>query len=266
MHVQFAKYDPLNVHMKLTFVSVLILFQMTAGLSLAQSDHLVVTSRKITYKRIGKDVPDFKNTFEVNYPVIRGGSNSAARKRIVHAIDYWRIFQMSLTENLGNHYWLSSFDYEIKYNQHSILDIWLTVEGVGAYPDSSIRYLVFDIRTGKRLTIIDLFKKHTMSALLKKLREKMRVEEVKAIKINDALKETLAVHRENLRDYHQTPNKLVFKHLSGFSINDFGVTFHYDYGFAHSIEAIEPPGEFFLTYTELKPFIRKDGLLARFVR
>jgi hypothetical protein len=40
----------------------------------------------------------------------------------------------------------------------------------------------------------------------------------------------------------------------------------YDYGFPHVIEALEPSNEIFLPYSQLKPFIRTDGLLARFVR
>jgi len=40
----------------------------------------------------------------------------------------------------------------------------------------------------------------------------------------------------------------------------------YGYNFAHVEQALEPSGEFFLSYQELKPFVRTDGLLARFVR
>ena len=36
--------------------------------------------------------------------------------------------------------------------------------------------------------------------------------------------------------------------------------------YAHVAQALEPPGEFFSSYRELKPFIRTDGLLARFIR
>ncbi len=56
------------------------------------------------------------------------------------------------------------------------------------------------------------------------------------------------------------------KNLDGFSISSEGVTFIYDYGYPHVIKAIEPYGEFLLKWQELKPFIRPDGLLARFVR
>ena len=51
-----------------------------------------------------------------------------------------------------------------------------------------------------------------------------------------------------------------------FSVNDKGVTFYYDYGFPHVLEALQPSGEFMLDWRTLKPFIRRDGLLGRFVR
>ena len=51
-----------------------------------------------------------------------------------------------------------------------------------------------------------------------------------------------------------------------FPISDEGVTFYYDYGFPHVIQALAPDGQYFFKWAELKPFIKPDGLLARFVR
>ena len=60
--------------------------------------------------------------------------------------------------------------------------------------------------------------------------------------------------------------KFVAKELNHFSVNEQGVTFYYDYDFPHVAKALEPNGEFFVSYADLKPFIKRDGLLARFVR
>jgi hypothetical protein len=54
--------------------------------------------------------------------------------------------------------------------------------------------------------------------------------------------------------------------LKEFSVNADGVTFYYDYGFPHVIEALQPAGEFKFTWSQLKPFVKPGGLLARFVR
>jgi len=45
-----------------------------------------------------------------------------------------------------------------------------------------------------------------------------------------------------------------------------GVAFFYDYGFPNVLKALEPEGELRLSWAEVKPFIKKDGLLTRFVR
>ena len=51
-----------------------------------------------------------------------------------------------------------------------------------------------------------------------------------------------------------------------FSVNAKGVTFYYDYGFPHVLEALQPAGEYHFSWAQMKPFVRGDGLLARFVR
>ena len=56
------------------------------------------------------------------------------------------------------------------------------------------------------------------------------------------------------------------ENLEEFAVGDKGVTFIYDYGFPHVIFALQPEGRYFFGWAELKPFIRRDGLLAKFVR
>lgn len=56
------------------------------------------------------------------------------------------------------------------------------------------------------------------------------------------------------------------KDLDNFAVDMAGVTFYYDYGFPNVLKALEPEGELWLSWAEVKPFIKQDGLLARFVR
>ncbi|MEO8649737.1 MAG: hypothetical protein ABI539_11285 [Acidobacteriota bacterium] len=49
-------------------------------------------------------------------------------------------------------------------------------------------------------------------------------------------------------------------------IPDRGVTFLYNYGYPLVAQAPEPSGEFFVPFAELRPYIGRDGLLARFAR
>jgi hypothetical protein len=56
------------------------------------------------------------------------------------------------------------------------------------------------------------------------------------------------------------------KDLDGYEIGDKGVTFHYDYEFIHAARALEPDGTFFFTSAQLRPYVKKGGLLTRIAR
>ncbi|HJS52283.1 MAG TPA: hypothetical protein VJ781_10320 [Pyrinomonadaceae bacterium] len=230
-------------------------------LPFAAAQSVVVTPKKVVNKRSVRNVPDFKRTFEVRYPIFSGKLKPAARRGLKSGTDYWSIFDTKLADNLKDDTWLSSFDYVVKYNKHNLLDIWLVMEGVGAYPDGETKYLVFDTRTGTRISFPDLFAAERMPELLSTIRAVVKREESK-IK-EEEVREALESYREiesGLR-----PDQIEFKHLD-FTISDKGVTFLFDYNYPHVVQALEPSGEFFVSYADLKPFIRSDGLLARFVR
>src|SRR4030095_76419 len=142
--------------MRIRYLSVLILLIATVAIG-AVGQAVTVKSRKVVYKRTAKNIPDWKRTFEVEYPVFSGKLTPAALKSIRSGTDYWRVFNMSLAANLKTEDWLSSAGYDVKYNDHNLLDILLFIEGEGAYPDGSSKDLVFDLRTGKKLTYADVF-------------------------------------------------------------------------------------------------------------
>lgn len=227
---------------------------------------VTVRPKKVIYKRTAKSVPDWKRTFEVRYPIFSGKLTPAALRGLKARTDYWRIFDIKLADNLRDDHWLSSLDYVVKYNKHNILDLWLIMEGVGAYPDGLVKHFVFDTRTGNKVGIPDLFAAPRMPALLLKIREVMKRTEAEAFKESEEVREMLEGYREDQTEFHLKPDQIDFKNLDGFTISDTGVTFLYDYSYPHVAQALEPSGEFFISYRELKPFIRRDGLLARFVR
>lgn len=227
---------------------------------------VIVRPRKVVYKRSAKSVPDFKRTFEVRYPTFSGKVKPAVLQKLKTGTDYWRIFKLSLAENLKDDHWLSSFDYEIAYNNNNILDIGLTMEGLGAYPDGSTKHLVFDLRTGRQLSYADLFTASRLPDLLKKIRSVMKQKEDDAVKESDEVREALTNYRTTEPEFYPPIEKLQLKDLDGFSIGEEGVKFFYDYKYAHVVQALEPFDEITLRYSEIKPFIRTDGLLAQFVR
>lgn len=243
-------------------LSVALVVLLTSVIVSAQS--VTVRPRKVVYKRTGKDVPDFKRTFEVRYPVFSGKLRPGVLQKLKAGTDYWKIFKLNLADNLRDEHWLSSFDYEVAYNKNNILDIGLTIDGIGAYPDGSTNHIVFDLRTGKQLAYADLFTR--LPDLLTKIRTVMKQKEDDALKESEEVRDALANYRSTEPEFHPTIDKLQWKDLDGFSIGEGGVTFFYDYKYAHVVQALEPFDQVLVPYSDLKPFIRTDGLLAQFVR
>ncbi|MGI8669898.1 MAG: hypothetical protein ACR2J3_08670 [Aridibacter sp.] len=227
---------------------------------LAQNNSVVVTSNKVKYERKGKDVSEYKKTFEVNYPKFSGIKNPVALKNLENTVSYWKVFETTLEENLGDYYWLDSLDYQITYNKNSLMVIDLRVDGSGAYPDYSTKTFVVNLNTGKRIFIRDAFT--NVGQLLVKVDKAQKAE----------VKQHLAeLKKDNAEDYSAAREMLAGKRytastLDEFYIDDKGVTFIFNYEFPHAVQALAPDGRYFFTWAELKPFIKPNGLLGRFVR
>lgn len=225
---------------------------------------VTVRPRKVVYKRTAKSVPSYRRTFDVRYPMFSGKVSPHVLRKLKTGTDYWKVFDLSLAENLRDDHWLSSLDYEVVYNKNNIFDIALTMEGVGAYPDGSTKHLVFDLRNGNRIVYADLFTR--LPDLLSKIRSVMKQKEDEATKGSEEVREALANFRTTDAEFYPPIEKVQLKDLDGFSISDKGVTFFYDYKYAHVVQALEPFDEIMLSYQDLQPFIRTGGLLAQFVR
>ena len=66
----------------------------------------------------------------------------------------------------------------------------------------------------------------------------------------------------------QSLDELSFKlaDLDEFVVGEGGVTFLYDAGFPHVIQAAQPEGRYFFSYAQLKSYIKRDGPLAVFIQ
>jgi hypothetical protein len=53
--------------------------------------------------------------------------------------------------------------------------------------------------------------------------------------------------------------KFEVNHLDDFSISGKGITFLYDAGFPHVIQAYQPMGRYFFSYPELGPHLKRTG-------
>jgi len=220
---------------------------------------VVIQKRRIVLVRtdkIARDFPERKKAI-VSYPVIKGPMNSAVLRKVRSMLEIKNIFGTSLAEYRSNA-WLSEFDYEVNYNRDYILDITFRQDGVGAYPDSSSKHFAINLKDGSLVRAKDVFNPSALDTLTRLVNEKLQAEIQQTIKDNpDDRESTLSLMKDL---------KFERKNLNDFSIGDKGLTFLYDAGFPHVIQALQPVGEYFFSYAELKSYIKREGLLGTFIR
>jgi hypothetical protein len=239
--------------MKLILIS-LALFIFAAPLS-AQS--VVVTSKKMTYTR-PKPIQDFKKTFTVVHPKVKAAT-PALSKKIESAIGYKTVLDLDISEEINEVQWLEEANFEVLYNSRGLLCVRLFITGTGAYPSSSNKTVVVDLKNGTRVNTSSAFVEH--STLIDEVNKKQKLEIEKAIA---ELRKDPDRGDEDLAQLFAETN-FETKDLDHFSIDDNGVTFIYDYGFPHVIQAWEPDGRFKFTWAEIAGFVNKHGPFASFV-
>lgn len=228
---------------------------------------VVITPKKTVYTRKIRGIEKEKRTFDVRYPIVSDAISPAAKKNLNNTIDYWRVFETSLKSSLEEDTSLSSLDYKVNYNKNGVLDISLIQETVAAYPDTHTVNLVIDLKTGKPVTFNDIFAQNSRPRLANLVGKKLAAEKKEIIKSIDA--DTVSYSdAEGRESSKQSVNDLKFtpENFNEFSIGDKGVTILYDAGFPHVIQALQPAGRYFFSWAEIKPFIRRDGLLGKFIR
>ncbi len=241
--------------MKIKLLSALILAICCTSFAFSQS--VVVTPKKVTYKR-PKPTEDFKKTFVVTRPQIKAAT-PALSKKIETAISYEKNNNFNLKEEMGEFQWLEDASYEVKYNEKGLLDIVLSMEGSAAYPSSFSKEVVIDTATGIQLTPASVFTN------LKNLAAKIKLAQQAEIK-----KAVVNIKKDNPEEENSaslfTDSNYTVKNLDEFSVSDKGVTFIYNYEFPHVIQALQPDGRYFFTWAQLKPFVKPDGLFGKFIR
>ena len=230
----------------------------------AAGDHAIIQRRRLVLVRppeIAKRFPQKKQAV-VNYPVV-SGLNPAVLRRVQALFDFKNIFDYSLKEYREDA-WLSEFDYVVNYNAHQLLDITFSQSGSGAYPDQQTKHFLIDLRSGKLLKAADVFVAEKLPDLTARIDVKLHAE------LKDILERLRASHSdaEDLKMASEAQEPLTYAQddLDNFSVGSKGVTFLYDAGYPHAIDAFAPNGRYFFSYAELKPFIKPDGPLGQFIQ
>jgi hypothetical protein len=221
----------------------------------AAGQSVVITGKKVTYTR-RKPISDFKKTFDINYPKVKARTPALSRK-IENAISYRSILGLDLKDELTGGQWLASADYAVVYNERGVLCVDLTMEGSGAYPSGTTKTVVVDIKTGNVVKTSDVFTDlQGLAAMVRKVQKKEIAEAIARLKQDPEFKDQDLADLFKDADFRR-------KDLEGYSVNDKGVTFKYDYGFPHVIQAAQPEGKYFFPWAELRPYLVPGGLLAR---
>jgi hypothetical protein len=229
-------------------------------------DRLVVRPRRIVLVRsakLGKQFPHRK-TARVTYPVISGLSDRAVLRRIRSLLDFKNIFDYSLQEYRQDS-WLSEFDYTINYNRSFLFDITFRQSGAAAYPAEHTKHFLINLKDGRTIKASDVFHTdqfQTLAALVdRKLQAELSEMTTQVRKSSDFDQAESQSIVDALADMKFGP-----ENLDDFSVSAKGIIFLYDAGLPHAIRTFEPQGRYFFSYSELTPYLNRNGPLGQFIR
>src|SRR5260221_11970246 len=227
-------------------------------------DRVTVRTRKGVIVRSGKIVRDFpeRKRAMVRYPIVFGLSNSAVLRRVRRTLAIKNIFGMSLEEYRRDDS-LEDFDYKLNYNQNYLLDVTFQHSGMGAYPSTETRHFLINLKNGMVIRTADVFRTEALAPIAAMANQKLKAETKELVKVVTDDKELNAEQKDSLKEQLEQLT-LTVENLNELSVSDKGVTFLYDAGFPHVIRALQPNGEYFFTYAELRSYIKPTGSLGIF--
>ena len=229
------------------------------------TDRAVVRPRTVVIIRRGALIKDFPNKKRatVTYPIISGLKDAQVLGRVQAILQIKNVFDSSIAEYRDDN-WLEEFSFKVNYNKNNILDITFTQDGSGAYPDTQARHFAINLKNGKVIKASDVFIASSLPTLRTMLDGKLH-RELK--EILESLKDSKSDPEDvRIASEAQEPQGYTIENLDDFEVGAKGITFLYDAGYPHVIQAFEPNGRYFFSYSELKPFIRRDGPLGQFVQ
>lgn len=229
---------------------------------LCQVQSLKIVRQKEVYTRNHPTIP----TFTVYRPIIKSRPPKPLKKRLGHSLSPFVIMKTSLRDFQEDIY-LWEARYEIHHNRNGILSISYMAEIEGGRTYYRDYYTTVNLRTGKTVELRDLFNKTEMPSLLREIRKSVRKRFNHAR--NDPKDCFAAEFDRNMeREPGSTllPEQIGYKKLGGFFVSSKGVNFIYSFARTLAPEPCLPREDYLLTWKQLKPFIRRDGLLGQFVR
>jgi len=237
-----------------------------AAVASAAPGGATIQRRRIVIVRTGELARRFpeRRRAVISYPFVSGLADRAVLRKVRALLDVKNVFDTSIAEYKEDA-WLLEFDYKVNYNKNDILDITFWQEGEGAYPDTQHKHFAVSLKTGEVIKASDAFEPASLPRLAEMANAKLRAEIAGQIKVVSEDKEMDAEGESSVKESLEA---LTFgvENLDEFEVSDEGVTFLYDAGFPHVIQALEPDGRYFFSYEQLAPFVRRGGPLGIFVK
>ncbi len=217
---------------------------------------VMIEEKKATLRRGARAKGDYKEA-SISFPLVKGESATVAK--IQKAVSLKTVFDQSLEEftaEFRESWWLDEISFKVNYNKNFLLDITFYMSGTGAYPSTTVKHVLVNLKTGDALRAMDVFNASSLKTIAAMVDSRMQSE----------IKTTIASwtkQGEDVKELFQD-KRFTVENLDSFSVSDRGVTFLYDFEFPHVVKAVEPEGKYFFSFEQLKPHIRRDGLLAVF--
>jgi hypothetical protein len=260
-----AEYLLLLLFFTVPFLSASFHLQQSKSISRTANDRVVIRPRTVVLIRPAKLAKEFpeRKTATVTYPIVSGLSNVQILRRVQSILSVKNVFDYSLNEYRQDS-WLTEFTYQTNYNANYILDISFTQSGMAAYPDTQTKHFAIDLKTGAVIKPGDVFLDAKLGSLAGIVDTKLQAE---LGQITRTIKTSSELESNQGNSIVEAFAELKFEaaNLNEFEVGRKGITFLYDAGFPHVIRAFEPRGRYFFTYSEMKPYIKREGMLGQFV-
>lgn len=247
--------------MKKTIFFAFSLIFIFAVQSFSQSVN--ITPRRVVHRRSNTNA-DYKKKYTVVYPKISGTSRSLKQK-IERNLRYEKTFDFYFTSGLDEQYQLLDKGYyRVIYNKNGILNLRFSIDVSTAYKSHYDKTVAVNLKTGEIIKPEDVFIPAKQKQLAAKINKSLQAEIARAIR---RVKKESGDNDEGRRILAQFKEKIFTPlYLDNFEVSDKGITFVYTYDYANITGNYKPAGRFFLTHAQLKPFVRRGGLLGKFVK
>jgi len=221
------------------------------------------------------------------WPVVRNMSDKNVLNKIEQVLSFRNITGITKQENCAG---FTGSDYQINYDKSNVLSISFFTSWMGAYPSEATINYVINLANGEIVKLSDIFYQNKISDLVNLLNTKLQENINKQIDFvaeqNPTGKEGLCSKEDVVnwglktgKEYDPNYGKFTEQNLiasnnlngqtpqySSLKITSSGIEFIYNFGFAHAIQACEPNGVVVLDYSQLKGYIRLDGLLSNEIK